>query len=99
MKIAGSSCNWRRSADALIAHRRKAFSGLSQNRTLCIPHGGRREESSFAIAGRKIAAFSASDVEATRRNTENPMAGEINARGGKGIAAYSILGSDCPATI
>ncbi len=52
------------------------------------------EESPFAIAGQKIAALYVSDVEATRRNAEEAMAGEINARGGKGIAAYSILDSE-----
>jgi hypothetical protein len=52
------------------------------------------EESAFAIAGQKIVALYVSDVEATRRNAEEAMAGEINARGGKGIAAYSILDSE-----
>ncbi|MFO7706850.1 MAG: hypothetical protein R6V84_01670 [Desulfobacterales bacterium] len=52
------------------------------------------EEGSFAIAGQKIAALYVSDVEATRRNAEEAMADEITARGGKGIAAYSILDSE-----
>lgn len=52
------------------------------------------EEGPFAIAGRKIAALYASDVEATRRNAEEAMAKEIIAGGGKGIAAYSILDSE-----
>jgi hypothetical protein len=52
------------------------------------------EEGSFAIAGVKMVALYASDVEATRRNAEEAMASEINARGGKGIAAYSILDSE-----
>ncbi|MCU0559365.1 MAG: hypothetical protein MUD16_04150 [Desulfobacterales bacterium] len=52
------------------------------------------EARSFAIAGQKMAALYASDVEATRRNAEEAMAGEINARGGKGIAAYTLLDSE-----
>jgi hypothetical protein len=52
------------------------------------------DEGPFRITGRKIAALYVGDVEATRRNAEEAMAGEINARGGKGIAAYSILNAE-----
>lgn len=52
------------------------------------------EEGPFRIAGQKIAALFVSDVEATRRNAEEAMAGEISTHGGKGIAAYSILNAE-----
>ncbi len=52
------------------------------------------DEAPFPLQGRMIAALFASDVEATRRNAEEAMAAEINARGGKGHTAYSLLDAE-----
>jgi hypothetical protein len=51
-------------------------------------------EAPFPVQGQVIAALFASDVEATRRNAEEAMAAEINARGAKGHTAYSFLDAE-----
>ncbi len=52
------------------------------------------DDAPFAVTGRRIAALFVSDVEATRRNAEEAMAAQINARGGKGHTAYSLLDAE-----
>ncbi|MEJ5358683.1 MAG: hypothetical protein WHT06_08410 [Desulfobacterales bacterium] len=52
------------------------------------------EEKAVSLRGRTTAAVYLSDVEAVRRNAEQAMVEEIQARGGSGLAGYTVLDTE-----
>ncbi len=55
------------------------------------------DEKPLSLRGRTMAAICLSDVEALRRNAEQAIVEEIGARGGSGLAGYTVLDAEATA--